>query len=220
MTRFCLVFWSMRIERKFDCNESLLSERRDYEMSLGQFKEKLKILNELVYFDENAHLREKTREFRQMNTLIQEAEKYLAYDQKEERYFLNGLLGNLYRITEQPKQAIIYLTRCLNQAIEEQHVIRESITFIRLGEAYKYDNQHEIALKLFNKALEKCRLNEVNEYIDFAYQHKGKCLMEIGKYDEAEKCFLEALHIRKLKHDGALIDSTEQALQFLKKIRR
>lgn len=210
----------MKIEREFDYNESLIPERREYEMSLEQFKEKLMILNELVYFDENAYLREKARDFREVNVLIQEAEKYLAYDQMEERYFLNGVLGNLYRITEQPKQAIIYLTRCLDQAVEEQHVIRESITLIRLGEAYKYDEQHEIALKLFNKVLEKCRLNEVNDYIDFAYQHKGKCLMEIGKYDEAEKCFLEALHIRKLKHDGALIDSTEQALQFLKKIRR
>ncbi|WP_342601186.1 hypothetical protein MHB48_09415 [Psychrobacillus sp. FSL H8-0483] len=77
----------------------------------------------------------------------------------------------------------------------------------------KYDNKHEEALEKFNHALIKCYANE-NAYLDFAFQHKGKCLLELSRVEEAIICFREALELRKLKCNSLLISSTEQAIEF------
>lgn len=51
-------------------------------------------------------------------------------------------------------------------------------------------------------------------------QHKGKCLLELGRIAEAQQCFKEALELRELKGDVSLIESTEQALNLTSFIRR
>lgn len=57
--------------------------------------------------------------------------------------------------------------------------------------------------------------NENSIYLDFALQHKGKCLMELDRNFEAKECFKEALKIREQKEDSELIRSTILALDFL-----
>ncbi|WP_197140328.1 hypothetical protein [Lysinibacillus sphaericus] len=42
------------------------------------------------------------------------------------------------------------------------------------------------ALKIFNDVLDKCKANNNLFYVDFAMQHKGKCLLELGEITEAE----------------------------------
>ena len=46
----------------------------------------------------------------------------------------------------------------------------------------------------------------------------GKFLAEQGKYDVAQTCFREALKLRQIKQDPALIDESEDALELLDSI--
>lgn len=185
-------------------------------MNLVNYKEKLTEIHEMIYFDENEYLREKTSDSIKLKQFIDEAEILLQSCTEDDCYFLHGTIGNLYRINEQPKKAILYLTYCLRQAVEEKNITREIVSLIRLGEAEKYDNNHIIALERFNYALEKCNTNNVDEYLDFVWQHKGKCLMELARLDEAEECFLKALRLRSVKGIPSLIESTEQAIRLVK----
>lgn len=185
-------------------------------MNLADYRERLVTINEIVYFDKNEYLREKTSNPLILNELIDEAENLLQSSNEDDRYFLYGTIGNLYRINEQPEKAISFLSYCLNHAVGEKNLTREIVSLIRIGEAHKYDNNHTKALELFNKALDKCDANKVDEYLDFVMQHKGKCLMELGRLNEAKECFLKALMLRKSKGNTSLIESTEQAIRLVK----
>ena len=184
-------------------------------MNLAKFKGKLSLLNDIIYFDTNDYLREKTTNPLKLKKFINEAEALLKVMHNEEnRYFLQGTLGNLYRIHGNPKRAIHYLTYCKTFAVEQKNTNREIVSLIRLGEAFKYKEERMRALELFNEAVKKCTKYNTS-YLDFALQHKGKCLMEIGNMDEAKECLQEALQLRKVNGEQSLIDSTQQALDFL-----
>jgi tetratricopeptide (TPR) repeat protein len=184
---------------------------------LTNFKNILSSLNTIIYFDDNQFLREKTRDAVKLRQYIDEANKLLKKGtlDEEEEYFVRGTLGNLYRINGEPQTAINHLTICLNFAKEVQEISKEIVSLIRLGEALKYNNEHYEALNKFSQALEKCQSNNIDNYIDFVQQHKGKCLMELTRLDEAEECFLEALRLRKQKEDVELINSTQKAINLL-----
>lgn len=185
-------------------------------MNLEDYRESLVTINEIIYFDEKEYLREKTSNPLKLNEIIDAGESLLQYSNEDDSYFLYGTIGNLYRINEQPEKAISFLSYCLRYAVREKNLTREIVALIRIGEAHKYDNNHTKALELFNKALDKCDANKIDEYLDFVMQHKGKCLMELGRLNEAEECFLKALKLRISKGNPSLIDSTEQALRLVK----
>lgn len=168
-------------------------------MDILNFRQKTLTINENIYFDKNDYLREKATDPSRLNEFIDEAKDLLKNSNKGDKYFLHGVLGNLYRINGQPKEAITCLTYCLDYAIREKSYKKEIISLIRLGEAFKYDNNHELALDKFNKALRICKNKQVDEYLDFALQHKGKCLMELARLEDAEICFIKALEIRNKK---------------------
>lgn len=128
------------------------------------------------------------------------------------------MLGYLYRIygledEDQLMKAEMYFKKCLTYTAEKQEIKKEITTLIRLGEVYKYQNRHEEALVLFYKAIKLCQKEGMAIIIDFAYQHLGKCLMEMKCYDEAERSLQVALEIRKRKGDLELIQSTQNALE-------
>lgn len=185
-------------------------------MHVQRFKEKLGILSELIYFDEKQYLREKTSDPVKIQEFIVAAKQLLTDSDEKNHYFLNGTIGNLLRVSERPTEAIHYLTLCLESATEENDIEREVASWIRLGEAYKYDEQFERAFNCFDKALYICETNEVDAYKDFALQHKGKCLMEDEKYSEAKECFLRALEIRTNKKERTLMNSSLQAITYVK----
>src|SRR5699024_8733252 len=142
---------------------------------------------------ENDYLREKTSDPEKIQELIVEAEQLLKNCDEDSHYFLYGTIGNLLRVSEQPTDAVHYLTLSLQVATEAKDTVREVVTLIRLGEAYKYNEQFKRAFNHFDKALYLCETHEIDTYKDFALQHKGKCLMEVEKYAEAKECFLRAL---------------------------
>ena len=186
-------------------------------MRIADFKNSLSSVNEFIYFDSNDYLREKTSNPLGLKKLIADAEYLLKIGIGEsDKYFLNGTVGNLYRICGEPQKALDYLNSCLCFALEEGDIKKETVTLIRLGEALKYDEKHDEALELFEEALKKCKDNKLDTYLDFALQHKGKCLMEMGRLDEAEISFIKAFKLREFKGDTTLIDSTKKALELVK----
>ncbi|GAB0170013.1 tetratricopeptide repeat protein [Lysinibacillus sp. CTST325] len=184
-------------------------------MNFPEFKNCLLTINEIIYFDSNEYLREKTFNPFRLKEMIDIAEDLLANSTNEdEKYFLMGTLGNLYRIYGEPQKAVNILTETI--ASNQNNSNREIVSLIRLGEAIKYNGNPMKALGIFNEVLVKCKANNNLLYMDFVIQHKGKCLLEIGEIAEAEKCFNEALKLREIKGDVSLIESTQQALNFIK----
>ena len=77
-----------------------------------------------------------------LKQVIADAEYLLKIGVGEsDKYFLNGTVGNLYRICGEPQKALDYLNSCLCFALEEGNITRETVTLIRLGEALKYDEK-------------------------------------------------------------------------------
>lgn len=187
-------------------------------MEISEFKKNISTINEFIYFDENDYLREKTNNPLKLKQFIADA-KYLLSVNEAEKYYLCGIIGNLYRICEEPQNAINYLNQCLNFSLEEGNIKKEIVSLVRLGEALKYANKHNEALVLFNNALTKCEDNQVDIYLDFILQHKGKSLMELGQLEEAENCFIKTLKIRKIKGDSNLIESTQLALSLVRTLK-
>lgn len=186
-------------------------------MTVTEFKKSLSVLNKTIYFDHKDYLREKTTDSFLFEQYIIAAEELLKdCNDDNEKYFLMGTLGNLYRIYGEPQKAIDILEICISNAMIEGNVNREIVSLIRLGEVYKYNNDPQNALLIFEQAEELCK--EGNSlYLDFVLQHKGKCLLEVDRIPEAKKCFNEALKLRKHKGDKELIESTLLALNFLEK---
>lgn len=186
-------------------------------MDIQTVKEELAALTETIYFDEQNFLREQSSDSLQLRRVIDLAEQAVKSNE-DEHFFLYGTLGNLYRILGEPKMAIHYLKLNLLDAENSRSARREIVTLIRLGEALKYDGRHEVAMEMFNRASLRCEETDDSIYSDFVLQHKGKCLLEMHKVNEAMECFQEALTLRMEKGDVALIHSTERALVFARKL--
>jgi len=190
-------------------------------MNFSEFKSFLASINEIIYFDSSNHFRENCSNLPQLKQIIIIAEELLdSTNDEEEKYFLMGTLGNLYRILGESEKAIILLTDCITNAIKQKNRNKEIVSLIRLGEAFKYNNNQNKALQIFNDALKKCEHNNSTIYLDFVLQHKGKCLLELNRIVEAEECLTKALKLRENKGDVRLIKSTQQVLNFIEKMKK
>lgn len=187
-------------------------------MNIAVLKSEFSELTEFIYFDQTQSLREKTTSPDRLQQFIDEAKGLSEGSNTNDCYMVYGMIGNLLRIMEKPQEAIYYLTWCLEYAVNEKNRKREIVSNIRLGEAYKYNDQYERAFNCFDKALYLCETYQIHDYEDFALQHKGKCLMEMKMFPEAKACFERALEIRKKKGHQFLIDSTEQAIEFVREL--
>ncbi|MCF6136644.1 hypothetical protein [Pseudalkalibacillus berkeleyi] len=191
-------------------------------MTLDFLKKEISVAAKTVYFDQNDFLREKSNDPTLLRKTITLIEAHLNCDSvtEDKRDMLVGTLGNFYRIIGEPIHAIKLFNSCLNQSVNQANPHIEIVSLIRLGEALKYNNQHQDALNRFNIALKKCRLNQIDKYKDFVLQHKGKCLMELNRLNEAEQCFEAALNLRLKKEDPTLIHSTNLAIELVRSINK
>lgn len=182
--------------------------------SIQRIRNEMEKLKALVYFDENNFLREKVEDLSNIETIIRNVEEIgkVAIQNDEEQFIYFGSLGNLYRIKEEPEKAIFYLEQALEIALRKNDNSKYVTTLIRLGEAKKYNNELEEALTHFEKALSICNEENLLSLIDFAYQHKGKCLLELDRLEESIISLTEALKIRVKKGDKTLIKSTKDAI--------
>ncbi|MBM0066466.1 tetratricopeptide repeat protein [Alkalicoccobacillus gibsonii] len=180
-------------------------------------------LQSFIRFDENHFMRERCSDPQRLEDVIQTGEECLrSLDSGEKsenvRDIVYGIVGNLYRINNQPAQAIELLERCVTRATEMNDFKRKAISFIRLAEAFKYADMHDLALETFDQAEEICHAHSLENILEFVLQHKGKCLAEMGKLTEARASLDEALEIRIRKQDPSLIESTKLAQESLLRV--
>lgn len=84
---------------------------------------------------------------------------------------------------------------------------------IRYATALQYSQEHRSAYVRFVEIVQDCR--KQGRYLDFALQHFGKCLVEMGHLDQAKACFQEAMGLRCAAGNRELIHSTQRALDGL-----
>jgi HTH-type transcriptional regulator, pleiotropic regulator of extracellular virulence genes len=175
---------------------------------------KLPDINEAIAFDEN--LREVPRWPERIAYAIRRGRKQLqqARDDGNETQILRtlGYLTDACRVSGELDAAVAYGQEAVERAQAASNRNAEVANLIRLAEAHKYRDEHAIAEPLFREALALTSDDDARALRDFALQHLGKCLLEMGRYDEAITHLDEALTLHRTKQTESLIESTEQAL--------
>lgn len=182
-------------------------------MPIELVKEGFREVQQTIYFDRENYLREQTSRPDVVREWIGQAEELLDDVGLEDRYFLLSVLGYCYRVLNEMDMSIAYFTQCFD--LVRDRPTRQMITFIRLGEAYKYKHEHQKALTHFDMARGILSAHRIKGYEDFLCQHQAKCLIEMGEVKMAKKLLLQALQLRESKGDPALISSTKEVLHFL-----
>jgi uncharacterized protein (DUF952 family) len=87
---------------------------------------------------------------------------------------------------------------------------------IRLAIAFQYAERHEEAVRCHMEAIDAVRADgDLAGLEDFAHQHLGKCLAEMGRIEEARACLMAALRLRRSRGVEELVTSTLTALERL-----
>lgn len=90
---------------------------------------------------------------------------------------------------------------------------------IRLANLYQWQQKYQLSEALLEEVLRQCQSDHtLKSYLDFAYQHLGKCKFDRGRYKEALHYFDRAFELRQQKGDLQLIDSTQLSLDILQRI--
>ncbi|PMB17029.1 hypothetical protein CEN46_24470 [Fischerella thermalis CCMEE 5318] len=170
-------------------------------------------------FDVSFHFDHNLRDVPNAPAQMQQAVEWLQSQLKDntnntrKQIELLGLIGVYARMLHDfptAQQALISAIELSDSIGSDRY---KTINLIRLAHLYQWQQQYILSENLFEQVLINCRNNsELNIYLDFAYQHLGKCKFEQARYVEAKYYFEEALKIRKTKGDHSLIQSTKLAL--------
>ncbi len=136
-----------------------------------------------------------------------------------ERIGLLGRLGNFERTLGRLNDAETTLHLALSIASSEADFLKYKIAnLIRLGHVYQWKKEFECAHQIFDECIETIKGQQsLSGYLDFAYQHKGKCYFDETRYEAAMGCFSQALLLRSNKSDRGLTDSTLFAIEETKR---
>ena len=179
----------------------------------------VKQLRQYLYIDENDLLREKCSNETYLDAVIEQGEKIL-WNRAEDRVKICGILGNLYRIKGDLEIALPYLERYKEYCFEHEDEEVATLALLRYAEGLKYARQYNDALAVFEEVLERCQLFNIEKYMNSAWQHLGKCYVEMGNFQQAENGFLKALMLRKKINDPKLLEASESVLNFMMKIKK
>ena len=129
-----------------------------------------------------------------------------------------GLAGSLARILRDFKTAHQNLEQALRLAQIANEKKSVTANELRLAHLYQWERQFGTSTAMFDKIIKNCETDvELEAYLDFAYQHAGKNAFDQGHYEQAETFFKKALRIRSQRGNADLIESTELALQAVRK---
>lgn len=184
------------------------------------------IMNMEIPFDVSFHFDDNLREVPNSPAQMQQAVEFLQFqlnnidNDTRQKISLLGLIGSYARILHDFSTAKLALTSAfeLSDSINDNRL--KVINLVRLGHLYQWQLQYALSEILFEDAIAQCTNNpELKLYLDFAYQHMGKCKFDQAQYKQAQFYFEKALELRKLKNDQSLIDSTQLALDTVKRYR-
>ncbi len=109
------------------------------------------------------------------------------------------------------EEALTLLQQSLDLAAAIGNAHAVVATGLNLGDAHRYAGDRRTADALYRSALNTAR-SQHPELVDFALQHTGKHLMELGDLAGAQAHLQEALRLRIAKGDAELVESTKAAL--------
>jgi len=179
-----------------------------------------------IPFDVSFHFDDNLQEVANSPAEMQQAVEFLqsqlndSANDKRQQISLLGLIGSYARILRDFSTAKLALTSALELCDYINDKNLKVINLIRLAHLYQWQLQYALSETLFEDAIAQCTNNpELELYLDFAYQHMGKCKFDQAQYEQAQFYFEKALELRKLKNNQSLIDSTQLALDTVKRHR-
>ncbi len=125
----------------------------------------------------------------QLEVLLEQLAQAIVSGDDAVRLSLMGWGGELYCLPGDYQVAIFLLEGAVAQGqhLGEQRL--EMVNCIRLARACQYTGRHDEAERLFRRALNLARNPVQADWLGFALQHLGTCLVEMGRFDEATSCF-------------------------------
>ena len=173
-----------------------------------------------ISFDVSYHFDYRLHDIPNSPAQMQQAVNFLQSEFNKSSHDLNqqiylaGLIGVYARMLHNFKtseQALNTALQLCDRIEDRRFKIANSI---RIAHLYQWHQQYELSEALFDEILKQCKSDSnLTSYLDFAYQHVGKCKFDRDKYEEARHCFDLALELRQQKGDRSLIDSTKLALK-------
>lgn len=124
---------------------------------------------------------------------------------------LLGEVGEGYRMLGRLDLARAPLEEAVQLADQRGDARRGMVNRLRLATLMQYAGEHEAAIAMFDDGVARAR--SLGLLVDFALQHRGKCLAELGRWEAAIADFEAALAGREKADDAALVASTREALE-------
>lgn len=168
-----------------------------------------------VSYHFDADLREVANAPDEMQAMVDWLQTQLECSDRDQQTRLKylGLLGTYARILHSFSVAEIALQQAIALAQSIGSDRHQLINQIRLAHVYQWQQHYATAQALFDSALMRCQTQpELVDFLDFVYQHLGKCKFDQAQYAEAIDLFEAALAIRLNKGERSLIESTQLAL--------
>ena len=112
---------------------------------------------------------------------------------RHEQIQILGLMGGLLRLLGELSSAQKYLALAVEQSDSIGDIRLKMANLIRLAHVYQWQENYAASEAIFNDVIVSCQQNlELKEYLDFAYQHAGKCKFDQRQYEKALAYFNRA----------------------------
>jgi tetratricopeptide (TPR) repeat protein len=173
-----------------------------------------------IPFNMNTEIRDDLRDIPVDTIQMRQGLKWLSEQLKEidenslEAASLLTLRGGYSRIVMDLDEAISDLKKAHHLFEIHGKKLYAIATQIRLAHALHWKEKYTEAFALFKSLLQVCKAGEGRRYLDFVFQHYGKCLLDAGQLQQGLDQFLQAHAIRVQKGDLELISSTEKAILY------
>ncbi len=110
-------------------------------------------------------------------------------------------------------EAIVHLEAALAISRASGDRAHEIEALLHLATAHQYLGECEAALSLFNEGLAVAAQTGIGDQVHFLLHHRGRCEVEMKRYNEARQSFEAALKLREALGDVRMIESSRAALE-------
>jgi len=112
------------------------------------------------------------------------------------------------------EEGVVIVEEALRLAEEHGAPRKLAVVQLRLAIALQYAGHQNAALGHFESANDTIREARLPGLPDFVEQHRGKCLVELGRFEDVRRALKAALRLRTRRRspDPGLVASTRKAL--------
>ena len=141
-----------------------------------------------------------------------EFDRAFAASDERELMRIYGAIGELTRINGGDGRPMIEQALTLARKLDDDRGVIANR--IRLATAHFYQGEHAFAEIELREVITDIEDGSDTTYLDYAWQHLGKCVAEQERYAEAIECFERALLLRT---DAGLRASSQDAIAAAKR---